>query len=360
MHFSSLLSCTLLLTASFAHAASSRKAAPSATDLAAREHEAEYEIAKAQRLIRRARTYKPSKVTTHKKEVFARRLHSWEAIAHQIEQEKQHGSQPNAVTTTSKVAAVTTTTSKPAAATQAVPAQVAPVLVATGSKRGVGYNDAALTLKLDLGWAYNWAQTPGGKLNAGVEYVPMLWSDNAGDWVKNANAALASGSSHLLAFNEPDLAGQAEMTVEQSVTAWKQYMSPFVGKAKLGSMAVTNGAAPMGTDYIKRFFDACPECEKEVDFIALHWYDSALNSAYFEKHLQDAHALLGKPIWLTEFAGSGSVSEQQAFLKEVIAWMEAPEQSYIQRYAGFGDFIGTYVADASGALTPLGVAYPSA
>lgn len=42
------------------------------------------------------------------------------------------------------------------------------------SKRGIGYNDAKLTTKLNLQWAYNWDQRPYGELNPGVDYVPML------------------------------------------------------------------------------------------------------------------------------------------------------------------------------------------
>lgn len=39
-----------------------------------------------------------------------------------------------------------------------------------------------------------------------------------------------------------------------------------------------------------------------------------------------------KPIWLTEFAGSGSSDEQQGFFKQVLPWME--QQPWIERYAG--------------------------
>ncbi len=77
-----------------------------------------------------------------------------------------------------------------------------------------------------------------------------------------------------------------------------------------------------------------------------------------QKHLLDAYDLLKKPIWLTEFQGYGTVAEQQAFLREVIPWME--EQAFIERYAGFGDFIGNYVADQEGNLTPLGETYSNA
>lgn len=131
-------------------------------------------------------------------------------------------------------------------------------------KKGIGYNDPHLTKKLAILWAYNWGQTPSGSLNSSVEYVPILcvflpvtpdswrlfsecvvdicpssltlsvasrWNAAAGStWKANAQAAIASGSKHLLAFNEPDLDSQADMTVAQSVTAWKQYMSPLVGK----------------------------------------------------------------------------------------------------------------------------------
>lgn len=290
-----------------------------------------------------------------------------------------------------------------------------------GSKRGIGYNDARLTTKLNIRWAYNWGRQPDGALNSGVEYVAMLyvlitppewtavdteltrvsptWSglcvrlswdaSNTADWADKANAALASGSTHLLAFNEPDLDTQANMPVSESVRAWKEHISPFAGRARIGSMAVTNGQGPMangqdpmGPLYIKRFFEACPQCEQECSFVALHWYDQANNVAYFkvrertkripsrrlsspflslplpQKHLQDAYALLKKPIWLTEFQGYGTVAEQQALLREVIPWME--EQAFIERYAGFGDFIGNYVADQEGNLTPLGETYSNA
>lgn len=72
------------------------------------------------------------------------------------------------------------------------------------------------------------------------------------------------------------------MDVAESVRAWKEYMSPFAGRAKLGSMAVTNGADPKGIAYIKRFFDACPECEQECHMAVVHWYDSSQNVAYFK------------------------------------------------------------------------------
>ncbi|BGP20526.1 hypothetical protein JCM10213_003789 [Rhodosporidiobolus nylandii] len=224
----------------------------------------------------------------------------------------------------------------------------------TSTKKGTGYNDINLSSQLALSWRYNWAQYPDGPWNSSVEFVPMLWNDVAGNWFANAQNAIDNGSKHLLGFNEPDLDSQANMNVTQAVAGWKKYMSPFYSKASLGSPAVTNGGAPMGIAWLQAFAQACPECWAEIDFVALHWYDAAWNTGYFTIYLTDAYHTLGKPIWLTEFAGYGTQDEQIAFLKYVIPWME--QQPFIERYAGFGDFVGTYV-NADGSLTPLGQAY---
>lgn len=96
------------------------------------------------------------------------------------------------------------------------------------------------------------------------------WNDNPGNWFTNAQAALDSGSTHLLGFNEPDLVGQADMTIPETVQAWKTYMSPFYGKAKLVSPAVTNGGFPMGRDYLKHFFGNCTVCYEQTSAVALH------------------------------------------------------------------------------------------
>lgn len=70
----------------------------------------------------------------------------------------------------------------------------------------------------------------------------MLWS-NATDltsvWANNVKAEKTRGGDYLLGFNEPDLGEQANMTVSQSVAAWKKYMEPYKKDFKLVSPAVT-------------------------------------------------------------------------------------------------------------------------
>lgn len=108
------------------------------------------------------------------------------------------------------------------------------------------------------------------------------------------------------------------------------------------------------------FLQQCTGCH--IDGVAMHWYDAAWNTGYFTNYFTDAYASFKKPLWITEvrfyivdtlpssirwhslgladlclfvqFAGAGSVAEQQTFLKTVLPWME--QQSFIERYAAFG------------------------
>jgi hypothetical protein len=163
----------------------------------------------------------------------------------------------------------------------------------------------------------------------------MLWNNDAGriaSWNANANAAIASGTSHLFSFNEPDLSSQANMAVSVAAQAYMDYMQPFAGKVKLGAPAVTNGGGSTGLTYLSNFFAACQGCT--IDFIVVHWYDSATNFAYFKGHVEQAYQTGGnRPVWITEFAASGTPDEQNAFLEVVIPWLDA--QPYVERYAYF-------------------------
>lgn len=153
--------------------------------------------------------------------------------------------------------------------------------------RGLAYNQASLTSSFSsakVGWIYNWDSAPGVLNDSSKEYVPMLWkisqSLHAAHWRKRAEGAIAAGTKHLLAFNEPDLPTQANMDIEQSVAGWMDFMEPFhsknQGDIKLGSPSVC--ASPeehIGLSYLQDFLDRCHECH--IDFIAIHWYGLANN-----------------------------------------------------------------------------------
>jgi Glycosyl hydrolase catalytic core len=145
----------------------------------------------------------------------------------------------------------------------------------SGGKRGLAYNDLQYTTAFKgtkVSWAYNWIETS-GNLGSGFEYVPMLWgtaSTWTSSWQSNAKAAIAAGTTHLLGFNEPDLPAQANLSPAAAATGYKTYMSDMFGggSIRLGSPAVTNGAAPMGLTWLSSFLSACSGCQ--VDFVAIH------------------------------------------------------------------------------------------
>ncbi|KKZ68170.1 hypothetical protein EMCG_06130 [[Emmonsia] crescens] len=210
---------------------------------------------------------------------------------------------------------------------------------APSGKRGLAYNNARLLSAfsknvVSFSWSYNWAGRSGGDTHS-TEFVPMLWGPRAfGSWKGDAEASLGSGSKNLLAFNEPDIPEQANMSPEAAAEAYQKYMNPFEGKARLGSPAVSNGGSPRGLSWMGKFLDACGgKCK--VDFLAIHWHDSAGNVAGFKSFVNDAISLAKKngigTVWITEFKGSGDEGAQTKFLKEVLPWLDS--NPGVERYA---------------------------
>ncbi|KAH6702829.1 hypothetical protein BKA61DRAFT_494754 [Leptodontidium sp. MPI-SDFR-AT-0119] len=210
-----------------------------------------------------------------------------------------------------------------------------------------------------VSWAYNWDSTMPAFFPKNLEYIPMLWSNegsHTGQWFANANAAIARGSYHLLSFNEPDRCanGGSCMSAKDAANAYRTYMNPFAGRVYLGAPAVTNG--PSGMKWLKEFLGLCTGCR--IDFIPIHWYDSATNVAYFKNYIADAHGIAGHDLWITEFNGSGKSSEKESFLRTVIPWLDS--QSYIQRYSWYWcDAKSTLgaIVDKKGNPTSLGKVY---
>ncbi|KAI7463127.1 hypothetical protein D0860_05297 [Hortaea werneckii] len=206
-------------------------------------------------------------------------------------------------------------------------------------KRGLAYNDASLTSCFGgaskVGWAYNWGSSSDG-LDMDVSYVPLLWGtseDFTGPWSDNAQSALDSGSQYLFSFNEPDMSSQANLSPEDAAEAYKKYMSPFAGKAKMCAPSVTNGGGSMGLTWLSNFLDACSDCQ--IDCINIHWYDSYQNTEYFKDHVNNATEIApGKEVFVSEFGTTDGSDEQVSeFLQDVMPWMDSKDE--VAGYAYF-------------------------
>jgi hypothetical protein len=186
----------------------------------------------------------------------------------------------------------------------------------------------------------------------------MLWgllSADTSNWSSAATKAIASGSTALLAFNEPDLAAQANLGYADAAAGYLTYMEPFAGKAKLVAPAVTNGGSPMGLTWLGNFIEACSTCT--IDAIALHWYNGG-TADDFKTYITTAYAAGGnRPIWVTEFQASGTDADQQTFLQDVMAWMD--DSTMVERYAYFMASDGILLSSGS-TLSALGSTFASA
>ncbi|KAJ5202784.1 hypothetical protein N7449_004863 [Penicillium cf. viridicatum] len=215
----------------------------------------------------------------------------------------------------------------------------------TSSKRGAAYNDvttvSALTSGGTIGWAYNWAGSLSGSLPSNIEFVPMLWGPQMfGGWATAIETALSSGSSYILGFNEPDMASQANMSPTDAASYYQTYITPWSGKAKLISPAVTSSTeAGVGLDWFESFIGSCSSCG--ISGLAVHWYGETADD--FKTFITNAVATASKhslsEVWITEFAlnadinGATDAATTAAFLNEVLPWLDS--QAGVTRYSYF-------------------------
>ncbi|MCR5737292.1 MAG: hypothetical protein K6G64_06555 [Eubacterium sp.] len=262
--------------------------------------------------------------------------------------------------------------------------------VKTTSKKGVsswyyasGSNasqrDVNIFKKAGINWFYNWGAVDdvAREANAsGLSYVPMVW----GQWSVNGSemARLAQGREEglydtLLAFNEPDLGDQANMSVDKAIELWPKLEATGL---RLGSPA---GAA-VEDAWVEEFMAKAKEKGYRVDFLTLHVYQDfthpgSVNS--LKAALERLHNKYHLPIWITEI-GNVDVSTQwwgynlyqemshdvaRTYIKQVGELLESLD--YVERYAWFVDYSDnisgtayTRLFDISdGSLTPEGQEY---
>ena len=226
--------------------------------------------------------------------------------------------------------------------------------------------DGAAAAFADSGasWYYTWSESGVG--GVGGEFVPMIWGAAS---VTPANLAKSKAAGRtLLAFNEPDLRGQAEMTVEQALTLWPQLQATGL---RLVSPAVAAGGATPG-GWLDRFVGGAAAKGYRLDAIALHWYGgdfSAPNAtAQLKQYLTAVHDRYHKPIWLTEYAlmrfgptVTPSAAQQAAFVTSSTAMLES--LPFVERYAWFSfptpkeGGLSTGLYSPGGRATAMGEAY---
>ena len=154
-----------------------------------------------------------------------------------------------------------------------------------------------------------------------------------------------------MAFNEPEIPSQANMSVAEAVALWKQYVLP--AKEKFGFQLGSPGMSsdPKGKAWLQEFLAALGGTD-EIDFVVVHWY--GMDMLQLASFLGEIYDTFKKPLWLTEFACTtmqtdqpATVGQVQEFMRQAIPFLD--ECEFVERYAYFGAMksVGDWVGEAN-------------
>lgn len=247
------------------------------------------------------------------------------------------------------------------------------------AKRGVAYSFSGEVMDLvNLGpyitWDYNWGNTPTTTAAAyfdgeGIDYCPMCWNGRYDSDKIRKYVAEHPSTKYLLAFNEPNLTDQANMTPSQAAELWP----PVVALAKELNLKLVSPAMNYGTlsgyfdpiKWLDEFFSQPGVSIDDVDAISLHCY---MGSAAALIGFVERFKKYNKPIWMTEFCAWENVSSEEGQMDYMCGVLNYFEQEpaveryawFIPRYKAYGDapymqLINGY-GDAT-QLTPAGKVY---
>jgi hypothetical protein len=238
---------------------------------------------------------------------------------------------------------------------------------ACSAKRGIGFNTVYSSdfsaMQSGVSWAYSWAANgfnstlTGAAAEAQITYFPMVWN-GAGSWENQIRAYKQAHPEceYILAFNEPNLTDQANMTPEQAAEEWP----PVKELAQALNMKIVAPAMNYGTlagysdpiVWLDEFFEQPGVSIDDVDALALHCYMSTPSAV---KSFVERFRKYGKPVWMTEFCsweGDNITAEKQiAYMCDVVGYFEA--DPLVERYAWF-KYDGSTTKNPQYALRPTG------
>lgn len=265
--------------------------------------------------------------------------------------------------------------------------------LAQDSKRGFAFigdthasDNRLLSSNSPLTWYYNWSPYPNNDLipSDSLEFVPMVHGIDATQDPRTESVikGLASSSTHLLTFNEPDGttgSGGSSISPEDAARAYIDYVVPFRTGQSGGrnwkiSHPSTTGSGN-GLEWLRSFNESCYEIDREngcpADFVAAHWYGEFAGLAGWLGTLDEfynTNSTGNEPlkIWVTELGlPQQDAGATVAMMNQTLPYLD--NLTYVERYAWFGAFRtddanewtgdGVALFDDDGGLTDLGALY---
>lgn len=223
------------------------------------------------------------------------------------------------------------------------PTKKNPVYQTRSPKRGVSYGfklvEEIQVLGSAISWNYNWGHTPASDMDWAlqayeIDFCSMAWNGVNPDVLreyKKRNPNL----KYLLAFNEPNLTEESNMTPQEAAQRW----APLKAIAdeldlKIVSPAMNYGTLSGYSDPIKwldEFFQLVPL--DDIYAISIHCYmpSSSATVSYINRFKK-----YGKPIWMTEICSwekSDTPASQLKYMCDIVNYMECDPA--VERYAWF-------------------------
>lgn len=245
-------------------------------------------------------------------------------------------------------------------------------------KRGVAFNFSNVQdlplLAPAISWDYNWANSTGDESAIwfdarGIDFCPMCWNGSYNADKIRAYVAAHPKTKYLLAFNEPNLTDQANLTPAQAAAVWQNVVELARGlNLKIVSPAMNYGSLAGYSDpivWLDEFFAQPQVSIDDICAISVHCY---MGSAGAMSGFINQFAKYNKPIWLSEFCAWENVSSVEAQMNYMCQALTVLEQSdMVERYAWFiprtsapvdaAPYMQLLTHDLQPALTELGYIY---
>ncbi|KAK0548737.1 hypothetical protein OC846_002576 [Tilletia horrida] len=217
-------------------------------------------------------------------------------------------------------------------------------------------------------WYHHWA---GGAFPtySNVEFVPTFWGPQKNiSWYKRKAEMQNYPPKNILAFNEPDVPTQSNLTPSAALDLYTKEIWPL--KAKFPQVQLSSPQICYDISWLNAFMTGARATGVEPDFLAVHWYGS-LNFTRFTKYITQIRTTYPtKDIWITEIGltNKANATSDQAkyYMAQMLNWTST--QPYIKRvtWTGFwatGSPPDTYISpnmalfNPNGTLTELGLFY---
>lgn len=228
------------------------------------------------------------------------------------------------------------------------------------TKKGWAGGDSSDTEKIKGTWWYSWSASWESTKNQ--QYVPIRQTSVWPGWDQiNGKQHV----SHLLGFNEPDRPDQANMSVQNALLMWPDFM-------KSGLRVGTPSPSDPSNPWISSFLDSCKIKNYRVDYLVIHCYWGGKSAQQWYNDLKSVHQRTGLPIWITEWNnGANWTNETWPDASKALTTANAAKQlndikgilnvldtaSFIERYSIYNWVQDCRAMILNGALTPAGEYY---